>query len=66
MMKKGLDLGMPMKEAEGAKHVTDGMLAMQKNDMKQAGYIRSALRKVFPIRGKRSSRLPADVQPHDE
>ena len=36
MMKKGLDLGMPMKEAEGASLLQMGMLAMQKNDLKQA------------------------------
>src|SRR6185503_19309487 len=33
MMKKGLDLGMPMKEAEGASMLQMGMLHMQKNDM---------------------------------
>lgn len=48
-MKKGLDLGMPMKEAEGASLLQMGMLAMQKNDLKQAeSYIRSALRKGLP------------------
>jgi len=48
-MKKGLDLGMPMKEAEGASMLQMGMLAMQKNDLKGAeGYIRSALRKGLP------------------
>ena len=46
MMKKGLDLGMPMKEAEGASLLQMGMLAMQKNDLKQAeSYVRQALRK---------------------
>lgn len=45
-MKKGLDLGMPMKEAEGASLLQMGMLAAQKNDLKQAeSYIRQALRK---------------------
>jgi uncharacterized protein HemY len=45
-MKKGLDLGMPMKEAEGASLLQMGMLAMQKNDLRQAeSYIRSAIRK---------------------
>src|SRR4029077_7225778 len=40
-MKKGLDLGMPMKEAEGASMLQMGMLMMQKNDLKQAeSYIR--------------------------
>src|SRR5215831_7222791 len=48
-MKKGLDLGMPMKEAEGASMLQMGMLAMQKNDLKQAeNYIRGALRKGLP------------------
>jgi len=49
MMKKGLDLGMPMKEAEGASLLQMGMLAMQKNDLRQAeSYIRSAIRKGLP------------------
>ena len=48
-MKKGLDLGMPMKEAEGASMLQMGMIAMQKNDLKQAeSYIRAALRKGLP------------------
>ena len=48
-MKKGLDLGMPMKEAEGASLLQMGMLAMQKNDLKGAeSYIRNALRKGLP------------------
>src|SRR5438309_6499646 len=48
-MKKGLDLGMPMKEAEGASMLQMGMLAMQRNDYKQAeSYIRTALRKGLP------------------
>jgi tetratricopeptide (TPR) repeat protein len=49
MMKKGLDLGMPMKEAEGASLLQMGMMAMQRNDLKGAeNYIRSALRKGLP------------------
>ncbi|MBI1343259.1 MAG: hypothetical protein GC171_10025 [Terrimonas sp.] len=49
MMKKGLDLGMPMKEAEGASMLQMGMIFMQKNDMKQAeSYIRGAIRKGLP------------------
>jgi tetratricopeptide (TPR) repeat protein len=49
MMKKGLSLGMPMKEAEGASLLQMGMLSMQKNDIKQAeSYIRQALRKGLP------------------
>ena len=48
-MKKGLSLGMPMKEAEGASMLQMGMLAMQKNDMKQAeSDIRAAIRKGLP------------------
>jgi tetratricopeptide (TPR) repeat protein len=48
-MKKGLDLGMPMKEAEGASLLQMGMLALQKNDLKQGeSYIRSAIRKGLP------------------
>lgn len=49
MMKKGLDLGMPMKEAEGASLLQMGMLAMQKNNTKQGeSYIRQAIRKGLP------------------
>lgn len=49
MMKKGLALGMPMKEAESASMLQLGMLSMQKNDLKQAeSYIRSAIRKGLP------------------
>jgi tetratricopeptide (TPR) repeat protein len=45
-MKKGLDLGMPMKEAEGASLLQMGMLSLQKNDLKTGErYIREALRK---------------------
>ncbi len=48
-MKKGLDLGMPMKEAEGASLLQMGMLSMQKNDIRQAeSYIRQSLRKGLP------------------
>jgi uncharacterized protein HemY len=48
-MKKGLDLGMPMKEAEGASMLQMGMLAVQKNDLRGAEtYIRGAIRKGLP------------------
>jgi tetratricopeptide (TPR) repeat protein len=48
-MKKGLDLGMPMKEAEGASMLQMGMISMQKNDLRQAeSYIRAAIRKGLP------------------
>jgi tetratricopeptide (TPR) repeat protein len=48
-MKKGLDLGMPMKEAEGASLLQMGMLSMQKNDIRQGeSYIRQAIRKGLP------------------
>ena len=56
MMKKGLDLGMPMKEAEGASMLQMGMLHMQKNDLKQAeSYIRSALRSGLPDKENKSA-----------
>ena len=56
MMKKGLDLGMPMKEAEGASMLQMGMLHMQKNDLKQAEkYIRSALRSGLPDKENESA-----------
>jgi len=48
-MKKGLDLGVPMKDAEGASLLQMGMLSMQKNDIRTAeNYIRSAIRKGLP------------------
>ena len=49
LMKKGLDLGMPVKEAEGASLLQMGMLAMQKGNSKQGeSYIRTAIRKGLP------------------
>jgi tetratricopeptide (TPR) repeat protein len=52
MMKKGLDLGQGssmMKGTEGASMLQMGMLAMQKNDIKQGeSYIRQALRAGLP------------------
>ena len=52
-MKKGLDLGMPMKEAEGASLLQMGMLSMQKNDIRQGeSYIRQAIRKGLPDKEK--------------
>ncbi|MBZ5858715.1 tetratricopeptide repeat protein [Flavihumibacter profundi] len=49
MMQKGLDLGMPMKEAEGASLLQMGMIAMQRSDLKGAeSHIRMALRKGLP------------------
>lgn len=52
MMKKGIDLGSGsslMQGAEGASLLQMGMLAMQKNNFKQAeSYIRQALRKGLP------------------
>jgi len=48
-MKKSLDLGGSMKEAEGANKLQLGMLAMQKGDMKQGeSYIRAAIRAGIP------------------
>ena len=55
-MKKGLDLGMPMPEAEGASMLQMGMLSMQKNDLKQAeSYIRAAIRKGLPDKENESA-----------
>ena len=49
LMKKSLDMGMPMKEAEGANKLQLGMLCMQRGDMKQAeSYIRAAIRSGLP------------------
>jgi tetratricopeptide (TPR) repeat protein len=48
-MKKGLDLGSPIKEAEGANLLQIGMIAMQKGNFKQGeSYIRQAIRKGLP------------------
>jgi tetratricopeptide (TPR) repeat protein len=48
-MKKSLDLGSPVKEAEGANKLQLGMLAMQKGDMKGGeNYIRAAIRAGIP------------------
>ena len=48
-MKKGLDLGSPMKEVKGASMLQMGMIALQKNDFKQAEkYIRQAIREGLP------------------
>jgi tetratricopeptide (TPR) repeat protein len=56
MMKKGLDLGMPMKEAEGASLLQMGMIALQKNDLKAGeNYIRSAIRKGLPDKENESA-----------
>ena len=44
-MKKSLDLGSPMAEAEGANKLQLGMMALQKGDMKTGeSYVRQALR----------------------
>lgn len=48
-MKKSLDLGSPMAEAEGANKLQLGMMALQKGDMKVGeGYIRQAIRAGIP------------------
>ena len=48
-MKKSLDLGSPMKEAEGSNKLQLGMMAIQKGDMKQGeSYIRAALKAGIP------------------
>jgi tetratricopeptide (TPR) repeat protein len=49
LMKKSLDLGAPMKEAEGANKLQLGMLAMQRGDVKQGeSYLRGAIRAGLP------------------
>ena len=48
-MKRGLDLGSPIKEVEGANLLQIGMISMQKGDFKQGeSYIRQAIRKGLP------------------
>jgi len=48
-MKKGIDLGSPMKEVEGANLLQIGMINMQKGNFKQGeSYIRQAIRKGLP------------------
>lgn len=48
-MKKSLDLGSPMPEAEGANKLQLGMMALQKGDMKTGeSYIRQAIRAGIP------------------
>src|ERR1044072_4540214 len=48
-MKKGLDLGTPMKEVKGASMLHMGMISLQKNDFKQAEkYVRQAIREGLP------------------
>jgi tetratricopeptide (TPR) repeat protein len=48
-MKKSLDLGSPMAEAEGANKLQLGMMALQKGDMKAGeSYIRAAIRAGIP------------------
>jgi hypothetical protein len=49
-MKKSLDLGSPMAEAEGANKLQLGMMALQKGDMKTGeSYVRQAIRAAIPI-----------------
>jgi len=48
-MKKGIDLGSPIKEVEGANLLQIGMINMQKGNLKQGeSYIRQAIRKGLP------------------
>lgn len=48
-MKKSLDLGVPMKEAEGANKLQLGMMAMQRGDMRQGEtLIRAAIKAGIP------------------
>ncbi len=66
-MKKGLDLGMPMKEAEGASLLQMGMLCMQKNDIRQAeSYIRQAIRKGLPDKENQAAAFLQLVFNHDD
>lgn len=49
LIKKGLDIGMPMKEAEGSNLLQMSMLATQRGNTKEAeSYVRSALSKGLP------------------
>jgi tetratricopeptide (TPR) repeat protein len=48
-MKKGLSLGMPVKEAEGASMLQMGILSLQKGNNKEGeSYIRQAIKKGLP------------------
>jgi len=48
-MKKSLDLGSPMPEAEGANKLQLGMMALQKGDLKTGeSYVRQAIRAGIP------------------
>lgn len=48
-MKKSLNLGMPIKEAEGANKLQLGMLSMQKGNIREAeSFIRQAIRAGLP------------------
>jgi tetratricopeptide (TPR) repeat protein len=48
-MKKSLELGSPVKEAEGANQLQLGMISMQKGDIRSAEkYIRQAIRSGLP------------------
>ena len=56
MMKKGLELGTPMKEVKGASLLQMGMITMQKGNMKQAeSYIRQAIREGLPDKENESA-----------
>ncbi len=57
-MKKGLDLGSPLKEMEGANMLQIGMIQMQKGNVKQAeSYIRQALKKGLPDKDNEAAAL---------
>jgi tetratricopeptide (TPR) repeat protein len=57
-MKKGLDLGTPMKEMEGANMLQMGMIQMQKGNVKQAeAYLRQALKKGLPDKDNEAAAL---------
>ena len=57
-MKKSLEIGSPMAEAEGANKLQLGMMALQKGEMKIGeGYIRQALRAGIPDKESQSVAL---------
>ena len=56
MMKKGLDLGSPMKEVKGASLLQMGMISMQKGNLNQAeSYIRQSIREGLPDKDNESA-----------
>ena len=55
-MKKGIDLGSPVKEMEGANLLQIGMINLQKGNLKQGeGYIREAIKKGLPDKDNKAA-----------